>query len=67
VRWWLSNGLIFTALALYLVAIVVKESLEGHVSSSRSVFASVVIGALAVLAGWRAFHSWRRLVTRRRT
>jgi hypothetical protein len=65
VRWWLSNGLIFTVIALYLAAIVVREALEGHVSSSRSVLASVVIGALALLAGWRAFHSWRRVVRRR--
>jgi RHS repeat-associated protein len=37
---------VFSAIALYLAAILAKEVLENHVSSSRSWFASVVIGLL---------------------
>lgn len=64
--WWLLNGVLFSLIAVYLVAIVLRESVEGHVSSGHSWIASTVIGLLAVMAAWRAVRSWRRLATKRR-
>lgn len=65
-RWWLFKALIFSGLALYLIVLVLKEALEGNISTSRSWSASVIFVLIAVLAGWRAIHWWRRLAERRR-
>jgi hypothetical protein len=53
--------LVVSVMALYLASIVLKEFVEGHVSLSRSLRVTVVIGLLALVAAWRAAHSCRRL------
>lgn len=57
----LPRLLVFSVIALYLASIVLKEFVEGHVSTSRSWQATVAISFLALVAAWRAGHSWRRL------
>lgn len=58
----LFTAVVFSLLALYLAQIAVRESVEGHVSTSRSWYTAIVIAALALLAAWRAIRSWRRLI-----
>lgn len=62
----LSSAILFSVIGVYLSSIVLKESVEGHISTSRSWFAAVVIGGLALLAAWRAARSWRQLAATRR-
>jgi hypothetical protein len=62
----LLSTVVFAGITVYLGSIVLKESVEGHVSTSRSWFATVVIGSLGLLAAWRAVRSWRRLAEARR-
>lgn len=62
----LAGAVVLSAFALYLASIVVKEAVEGHISTSRSWFASIVIAGLAVVAGWFAVRLWRRLAQRSR-
>jgi hypothetical protein len=55
------SAVVFSAFAIYSAQIVVKELVEGHVSTSRSWRAVVVIGVLALVAAWRAVRSWRKV------
>jgi uncharacterized membrane protein YcaP (DUF421 family) len=62
----LVSAVVFSVIAIYLAQIVVKELVEGHVSTSRSWFAAVVIGGLSLLAAWQATRSWRMASETRR-
>lgn len=54
------SAIVLSLIAVYLASIVSKEAVEGHISTSRSWFASVVIIGLALLAAWQATRCWRR-------
>jgi hypothetical protein len=55
------SALVLSVVVIYPGSIVVKEFVDGHISTSRSWFASVVIGGLALVAAWRAVCSWRKV------
>jgi hypothetical protein len=54
------SAIALSLIAVYLASIVTKEAVEGHISTSRSWFASVVIGGLALLAVSQATRCWRK-------
>ena len=54
------SAIALSLIAVYLAYIVTKEAVEGHISTSRSWFASVVIGGLALLAASQATRCWRK-------
>jgi predicted tellurium resistance membrane protein TerC len=57
----LVSAVVFSVIAIWMGAIPVKEFVEGHVSTSRSWWTSVVLIGLALLAAWRAARSWRKV------
>jgi hypothetical protein len=62
----LLSAVACSVIAVYLAQIVLKEIVEGHISTSRSWFAAVVIGVLALLTAWQATRLWRKASKTRR-
>jgi uncharacterized membrane protein YcaP (DUF421 family) len=62
----LLSAVACSVIAVYLAQIVLKEIVEGHISTSRSWFAAVVIGVLALLTAWQAIRLWRKVRQMRR-
>ena len=56
----LVSSVAWAVVALYLASIIVKEAIEGHISTSRSWSTSIVIGLLAAGAALMAIRAWRR-------